>query len=135
MPDIKLKIVHSQSHTVFPKIVFWILVILACVIVVQTVLKAKKENRKLFDFKGKHFFEENYDKVKLFGTLVLLVLYLVLMNVLGFILASILFIGLFNILYDGKFGKKDLLVSFGISAVETLLVWFVFGYIFSITLP
>ena len=49
--------------------------------------------------------------------------------------AAIIFISLFNILYTGKKEVKSIAISIGISVVETLLIWFVFGYIFNITLP
>lgn len=135
MPDIKIPIVYSTSHEVFPRIVLVILVILAIIIFLQYLLKTRKEKSKLFSFKGKHFFEKDYDKVKLFGSAILLLLYIVIMKPLGFIFASILIMSLFNILYSARFGKKDIGISIGISVIETMTVWFIFGYLFEITLP
>lgn len=135
MPDFKLKIIHSQSQNVFPKIVFYILILLLVVMLIQAVMKAKKENRPLFNFKDKKFFVENPDKVKLFGTLILLIVYVVSMKLIGFIPSSILSLTLFNLLYAAKRDKKEIRNSIGISIVETMLIWVVFGYMFNITLP
>lgn len=135
MLDIKIPIVYSTSHEVFPRIVLVILVILAIIIFLQYLLKTRKEKSKLFAIKGKHFFEKDYDKVKLFGSAILLLLYIVIMKPLGFIFASILIMSLFNILYSARFGKKDIGISIGISVIETMTVWFIFGYLFEITLP
>jgi hypothetical protein len=131
----KVKIVYSQSHTVFPKIIFVILIIFAVILLIQSLMKAKKENRSFLDFKGKKFFIEKYDKLKFYGTIVLLILYILSLNLLGFLPASIIFISLFNILYAGKKEPKSIAISIGISIVESLLIWFVFGYLFEVTLP
>lgn len=130
-----VKIVYSQSHMIVPKIIFVILIILAVIILLQSIMEAKKQNRSFMNFKSKKFFIDNFDKMKLFGTVALLILYILGMNLLGFIVSSIIFISLFNILYTGKKDKKSIAVSIGISIVETLLIWFIFGYIFNITLP
>lgn len=130
-----VKIVYSQSQHIVPKIIFVILIILAVIILFQSIAEAKKENRPFMDFKNKKFFIDNFDKMKLFGTVVLLILYIMGMNLLGFIISSIIFISLFNILYTGKKEPKSIAISIGISIVETLLIWFIFGYLFNITLP
>ena len=130
-----IKIVYSRSQMIVPKIVFVILIILAVVILFQSIMDAKKKNRPFMDFKSKKFFIDHFDKMKLFGTVALLILYIMGMNLLGFIVSSIIFISLFNILYTGKKEPKSIAISIGISIVETLLIWFVFGYIFNITLP
>lgn len=131
----KVKIVYSQSHTVFPKIIFVILIIFAVILLIQSLMKAKKENRSFLDFKGKKFFIEKYDKLKFYGTIVLLILYILSLNLLGFLPASIIFISLFNIMYAGKKEPKSIAISIGISIIESLLIWFIFGYLFEVTLP
>ncbi|MDF2951230.1 MAG: conserved rane protein of unknown function [Anaerocolumna sp.] len=136
MSDIfKVKIVFSQSHLIMPKIILGILIILGVVIFIQSLMKAKRENRPVMDFKNKKFFEDNYDKVKFYGTIILLLLYVFSMNLLGFILSSIIFLSLFNVLFTGKKDIKSIMKSIVISIIETMVVWFVFGYIFEITLP
>lgn len=130
-----VKIVYSESHQILPKIIFVILIILAVVILFQSIMVAKKENRPFMDLKNKKFFIYHFDKIKLIGTVVLLLLYITSMNLLGFIVSSIIFISLFNMLYTAKKEPKSIIISIGISIVETLLIWFIFGYIFNITLP
>ncbi len=135
MPQIKIPVVHSTSHTIFPGIVLGILGILAVILLFQGILKARRENRPFLSLAGRHFFVADYDRIKLFGTVIGLVLYIVLMPILTFIPASILFITFFNVLYSGRKGRKDLAISLSIAAVETMTVWFIFGYLFEITLP
>lgn len=131
----KIKIVYSQSHLVMPRIVVGILVILGIIILIQETMKAKRENRPLINLKDKRFFVENYDKLKLFGSMILLFAYIPAMQFLGFIIASIIIISLFNILFSPKKDKKSIIFCIVISVIETLILWFVFGYIFEITLP
>ena len=135
MPEVKIPIVYSTSHEIFPKIVFGVLVILAVILFIQYVLKQSKANEPLFSLKGKQFFEKDYDKVKLFGSLILVFAFVFLLEPLGFIPAGILFMTLFNVLFTGRLGKKDILISLGIAIIETMTVWFIFGYLFEITLP
>ncbi|WP_313164629.1 tripartite tricarboxylate transporter TctB family protein [Sedimentibacter sp.] len=130
-----IKIVYSTSHTVFPKIILGILILFAVILFIQALMKAKKLKCPVFNFKSKKFFIENYDKMKFYGTIILLALYVICMNLLRFIPASIIFISLFNILYAGKKDIKTIAICIGIAAIETLLVWFIFGYVFDITLP
>lgn len=131
----KLNFVHSEAHTVFPKIIIGVIIFFAAVMLVQALLKAKREKKPLFSFAGKRFFKEDYDRKKLFGSMVLLVLYIICLPLLTFIPASIVFISLFNILYENKMNKKAIAISIATSAVEVLAIWYVFGYWFEITLP
>jgi hypothetical protein len=131
----KIKIVHSQSHLVFPTIVIGILIILMIVLIIQTIIKAKQQNKPLIDIKNKKFFEENYDKFKFWGSIVLFVLYIATLEILGFLIGSIIFISLFNVLFAGTTKIKSLISSVVISSVASFSLWFLFGYVFNITLP
>jgi ABC-type Fe3+ transport system permease subunit len=131
----KVKIIHSQSHLIFPKIVIGILVILLIVLIIQAFIKAKKENRSLLNLKNKNFFVENYDKLKFWGSVILFILYIMSLELLGFLIASIVFISLFNILYAGTKNKKSLFYSVLISVIASFILWFLFGYVFNVTLP
>jgi hypothetical protein len=115
----------------FPKIVMGILAVLAITIVIQE-LKKKKECKA--DEK-KCFFIEGFDKVKLFGSLILFVGYIFAMEWTSFVPASIVFMMLFNLLYAGWHSKKSIIVSAVISVFTPLLVWYLFGIVFNITLP
>ena len=102
---------------------------------------------------GRDIFLENYDKIKFYGTFVLSVLYILFMNIIHFLPASIIFIFLFNILYCGnneikicisniKNGTKQknstlksLLSSLVISVLFSTTIWFIFGQVLKTTLP
>ncbi len=130
----RIKVVYSTSHLLFPKIVIAILAILLVIMIIQRFIETKKENKPFInkDFK---FFKEDYDKLKLAGSAVLLVAYCAAMNYLGFVAGSIIFISLFHILYAEKRTLKRILISIGISTAETLLVWYVFAQLLYVTLP
>ena len=143
----------STSHWIFPPIILWVLGILLVIMAIQRLIKCKKQGKPFFAFKNYSFFVANWDKVRLIGSLVLMVLYFPAMNLLGFLPASILFLFLFNVLFVGieqlasipvafktrKFWSnrdfRSLLNSLIISVVSSTLIWFIFGKLFKITLP
>jgi len=143
----------STSHWIFPPIIFGILGFLLVVMAIQRLLKCRRLGKPFFAFKNYHFFVANWDKVRLIGSLVLMVLYFPSMNLLGFLPASILFVFMFNVLFCGvqqiasipvafktrKFwsnrGFRSLLISLIISVVSSTLIYLVFGKLFKITLP
>ncbi len=143
----------STSHWIFPPIIMGILGLLLVIMAIQRYVKCKKQNKPFFAFKNYHFFVEQWDKVRLIGVLLLMVLYFPSMNLIGFLPASIIFIFLFNILFCGvqqlksipvafktkKFWSnhdfRSLLISLIISVVSSTLIWLVFGKLFKITLP
>lgn len=95
----------------------------------------------------------NWDKLRLLGTVVLIVLYIYAMEWLGFLAASIIVVFLLNVLYNGvgqlreipgafKAGTlfsskafKSLLLSLTISVTASFVIWYLFGSVFKITLP
>jgi len=117
------------------------------------MLKCKRQGKPFFAFKNYHFFVANWDKIRLIGSLVLMVLYFPAMNLLVFLPASILFLFMFNVLFCGvqqlasipvacktrKFWSnsdfRSLLSSLIIAVVSSTLIWFIFGKLFKITLP
>lgn len=124
---------YSTSHLFFPKIIIAVLIVLGLAIIIPKIIKAIRGKEPLFD-KSKKFFIENYDKVKLFGTVILLALYILALQWIGFLVASLIFIFLFNVLYSG-FKWKSLLVSGIVTTAAVLITWFVFGVLFNVTLP
>jgi len=118
----------------FPKIIITLLVVLGIIIMVPKVLAAAKAGKAGGGTKY-HFFVENYDKLKLFGTVALMVLYVLALDLVGFLPASVLFVFLFNVLFCGTLEKKSLLISAVISVVFPVAVWLVFGKLFNVTLP
>jgi len=143
----------STSHWIFPPIILGILGFLLVVMAIQRMLKCKRQGKPFFAFKNYHFFVANWDKIRLIGSLVLMVLYFPAMNLLGFLPASILFVFMFNVLFCGvqqlasipvafktrKFWSnrdfRSLLSSLIIAVVSSTLIWFIFGKLFKITLP
>jgi uncharacterized protein with PQ loop repeat len=57
------------------------------------------------------------------------------LELIGFLPASLIFVFLFNILFAGAKNKKSILVSAIISIVASVGIWYIFGYLFNITLP
>ncbi|HKL59896.1 MAG TPA: tripartite tricarboxylate transporter TctB family protein [Sphaerochaeta sp.] len=149
----RVKYKPSTSHWIFPPIIMGILGFLLVVMAIQRLVKCKKQGKPFFAWKNYSFFEENWDKVRLLGSLVLMVLYFPAMNLLGFLPASILFVFLFNVLFTGiqqlasipvafktrKFWSnrdfRSLLNSLIISVVSSTIIWLIFGKLFKITLP
>lgn len=125
---------YSTSHLFFPKIIITVLIVLGLWIIIPKIIKRIKNKQPLFP-KDRKFFVENYDKVKLFGSIILLVLYILALEWIGFVPASLIFIFLFNVLFTGTIEWKSLLVSGIITVVFVILTWLVFGVLFNITLP
>lgn len=125
---------YSTSHLFFPKIIITILIVLGLCIILPKIIKRIKNKQPLFP-KDMKFFIKNYNKVKLFGTLILLVLYILALQWIGFVPASLIFIFLFNVLFCGTLEWMSLLVSGIITVVSVIATWLVFGVLFNITLP
>lgn len=145
----KLDYKYSTSHLVVPQIVAGILVFLAVLLMIQRALRCRKEGKRFIDLKGFRLFEKGYSKVKFWGSLIILTAYFFFMDKLHFLPASLIFIFLLNLLYDGSIsipallGKaqgpvvrvKPLLMSAVITMVFSVGIWYLFGDIFNITLP
>lgn len=112
-----------------------ILIFLGIIIIVTNVIKrVKSGNLKSYKFKFK-FFVDDLDKGKLFGTAALLIIYAATLERIGFIAASVIFMFLITLLYYGDIRKKSILISISNSLATTIIVWYVFGQLFDITLP
>ncbi|MFC4323530.1 tripartite tricarboxylate transporter TctB family protein [Litchfieldia salsa] len=123
----------SEYHSIFPTIIFWTLIILGLSMLIPNIIKRIKEGR-LTSFNIK-FFAKNYDKVKFYGTLGLLLAYVFFLEITGFLATTIIFMFLITILFMGDYKRKALIVSLVNSVTTSLIVWYVFGTIFDITLP
>ncbi len=136
-----IQIDFEQSHLFFPRIIITILAILLVVIAIMHL------PHKIQQFKNgdkMRFFEENYDKFKLFSTIALIMIYFKAMEVVGgffpnmgygFLFTSIVFIFVISLLFIGKSTKKKLIAITLNSIITPALAWFIFGYLFHITLP
>ncbi len=129
-----IDVVYSESHMLFPKIVIGLLIIMGLGLLIPWLVK-KIKNKESFSIKGKRFFEENYDKVKFWGGLALLTAWIFFLDKIGFIAASIIFMFLMLVLFQGKLKLKPIITSAAVSVVSTLATWLLFGVLFNITLP
>ncbi len=128
-----IELSYNNYHLLFPRIIISILIILGIVLLITNIIKrVKNGNLTSFSFT---FFVDNYDKVKLFGTAVLLIVYAGTLEIIGFIPASVLFMFLVTLLYIGNIRKKSIMISVSNSLATTIIVWYVFGQLFDITLP
>lgn len=133
----RIDVVYSTQHWIFPTIIIVILAVLGLVILVTEGLGRVKAGKGFLTKPGR-FFVENYDKVKLWGCVVLMAAYFFLLDKIGFTVCSILFVFLFNTLFAGPARMKNVkyhLVSLLISVVSVLLISILFGTVFDITLP
>ena len=130
----KVPIIYSTSHMLVPKIMGVVIAALLALILITETAAKKRRGEKLKP-ERKKFFLPGYDKKKFWGVVVLSAVYVVLLKVIRFVPSSVICIFLYGVLFEGKREKISLAVS-GISAVGfTVVVWFVFGYMFNITLP
>lgn len=128
-----IQVVYSTEHWIMPRITMGILAVLLAAIIVTEGL-ARVKSGGTFLAKPKPFFIANPDFFKLFGTLALFAAYIAVLNIFGFTVTSLVFVFLFNVLYNGT-KPKSLLVSAVISVVSCLLISIMFGVVFNITLP
>ncbi|SEM53530.1 Tripartite tricarboxylate transporter TctB family protein [Mesobacillus persicus] len=128
-----IDIKYDEYHIIFPRIIMGILILLVVLMLIKALIKRLKDG-SLTQFKFK-FFEENFDKLKLFGTIGLIVVYVFFLEIIGFIASSIVFMFLLTILLKGNFQRKTIVISVINSVTTSILVWFFFGYLFDITLP
>ncbi|UJL45716.1 tripartite tricarboxylate transporter TctB family protein [Virgibacillus sp. NKC19-16] len=127
-----IELSYSNYHLIFPKIIASILIMIGIVLLVTSLIKKWKAKKLRFQFK---FFSENYDKVKIYGTIILLIVYVLTLEIIGFVPASIIFMVLVTLLYIGNIKKKSITVSITNSLATTIVIWYVFGQLFDITLP
>ncbi len=127
-----IEMTFSEYHLIFPRLVLGILVVLLILLLVIHLGKRIKERN--FTFKPK-FFKENFDKRKFFGTIILLVGYVFLLEIIGFLASSILFMFFIMLLFIGNIKRKSIIYSVLNSVVTSFAIWYLFGTVFNITLP
>ena len=128
-----INVVYSTEHWIVPRIVIGVLVVLLLAIIITEGMARVKEGGS-FIAKPSSFFIDKADFVKLFGTLILFIAYIICLDIIGFTVTSIVFVFLFNTLYAGK-DKKALVMSIILAVVSAVIVSVLFGVIFNITLP
>ena len=132
----------DQSHLFFPRIIMCLLLLLFAAIVVlygraffQDIRAGRRRLR---------FFEEHYDKIRLFGTIVGVIVYFVLMDYvgtlfpntgLGFLLVSIPFMMFLSFLYVHDLNRRKTVIILLNSTIAPVTAWYILGNLFNITLP
>lgn len=140
-----INIDFATSHLFFPRIMIWIIIFLAVIIGAKELIKKLRDGSLKESLKGFRFFEENYDRLKLFGSIIFVAVYFFLMDFigrffpnegLGFLIASILFMFAMSFLLVGKGNFRKHRISILISSLVTpLAAWILFAKVFFITLP
>jgi hypothetical protein len=137
-----VKIDFDQSHLFFPKIIVWLLILLFIMIVViygKTFVQDLRSGRRKI-----RLFQENYDKIKLFGTILAVVIYFILMDIvgtffpntgLGFLLVSIPFMLALSFLYVHDLNRKKAMIIVLNSTIAPVTAWYILGNLFNISLP
>lgn len=133
----RINVVYSTQHWIMPKILIAILIGLGALIFILEGRDRVKKGGSFLPKLGK-IFAENYDKVKFWGSIILMIGYYFLLDKIGFTVCSIIFLILFNTLFAGMDRIKDKkyhINSVIISVVACVLVSIIFGTVFAITLP
>jgi hypothetical protein len=132
----------DQSHLFFPRIIMCLLLLLLAIIAVLYGRKFFQDIRA--GRRHVRFFQENYDKIRLFGTIIGVVIYFVLMDYvgtlfpntgLGFLLVSIPFMLFLSLLYVHDLDRKKTIIILLNSTIAPLTAWYILGNLFNITLP
>lgn len=133
----RLDVVYSTQHWIMPNALIAILIVLGAIILVVEGRARVKKGGSFLPKIGK-IFSENYDRMKFWGSIVLMIGYYFLLDKIGFTVCSIIFLILFNTLFAGMDRIKNVryhINSVIISVVACVLVSIVFGTVFAITLP
>lgn len=132
----------DQSHLFFPRIVTWTLLIMLGIIVIKEhksiVPSLRKAGSAVFSRGG------DFDRFRFFGTLVLMIAYIYLMDVVGsifpntgygFLFVSVPFIFLLSLLLVDKKSRRNILIITANAVLAPVLAWYVLSQLFNITLP
>ena len=114
-----------------PTVVGVIMLILALILIVQSVRKLMKQSP---DTK---YAEDNSDYKRVFGSLILALAYVNVLKPVGFILSTLIYLAhqIYVLAPDDARGKKDILRYLLIDVIFTFIVFFLFRYGFKIVLP
>ena len=129
-----ISVVYSTEHLLMPKIIGTLLVIMLAVIVLVEGRERKAATGKFFGSFGP-FFRENADFKKLFGTLLLFIGYIFVVEEVGFTVYQHYFCIPLQCTFIQVWSKKALRTSLIISILAPVIVSLIFGVAFNITLP
>lgn len=139
---LEVTIDFEQSHLFFPRIILFLLIGMLCLILIvyrDKVFAILQNPREAL-----RFFDEHADKLRLFITIVLVTAYLYGMDFvggffpnlgLGFLFCSIVFVFLLSFVFVEELNQRVLMIISCNAVFAPLLVWYVLGSLFQITLP
>jgi hypothetical protein len=134
----KISINFETSHLIFPTLIGVILLLLGLAILVThraAILNSGAMWSRTLT---------GMDKPRFFGTLLLTVVYFLLMvpvgdlwpnTGLGFLICSIPFVAAISILYMHERDARSLIPVLIVAIAAPTLVWWLFTYVFALTLP
>ncbi|TRW98702.1 tripartite tricarboxylate transporter TctB family protein [Paracoccus sp. M683] len=134
----KVSIDFETSHLIFPRLIIAILLVLGTIIVIR--------NRQAIAGSGAMWAEtlRRMDKPRFLGTIALTVIYFLLMvpvgdiwpnTGLGFLICSIPFVALIGVLYMHERSLRSMIPMLIVAVVAPAIVWWLFTYVFALTLP
>lgn len=114
-----------------PTVIGILMLILSVILLVQSIRKFKSVSEECKEFKD----DSEYKRVLL--SLLLCIAYVFLLVPLGFIIATLLYLGfqIYVLAPDDKRAKKDVITYIIIDVIFTLVVFLLFRYGFTIVLP
>lgn len=119
----------------YPKLVAALLGFLAIILVIKKTIELIKTKKPIFEEGKKKFFLNVWKEHKIvFLIAVSLGLYIILMNVIGFIISSIIFIIASGLIIGSK-KKKDIVLMSVISITVTLGMYFFFENVLYVRFP
>ena len=135
---LSVSINFETSHLLFPKLIGAILLLLGAAILVT--------HRRAIMNSGAMWSRilADMDKPRFFGTLILTVIYFLLMvpvgdrwpnTGLGFLICSIPFVAAISILYMHDRSPRSLIPVLIVAVAAPTFVWWLFTYVFALTLP
>lgn len=132
-----LDIDFSSYHLVFPYAIGALLVILLLAMCGKKLVTRFSAGSNASDSQKSRFrfFDVDFDRKKLFGSLACTVAYVLLLGPLGFLLSSILFILGISLVFKPKFTPRALMGPVANAVLTPLVLWLIFGQMFDITLP
>lgn len=123
----------EMRHLFFPKIITYTLITLFVLLmitnrkkIISTLVNIKEHGKSLDIVTNKKIF---------FGNLILLFGYVILLDLIGFAIATLTYVFLTILLFYKKATKKTLILAGTVSVSVTVFVVVLFGIIFRITLP
>ena len=128
---IKITDGYLKSSRLLPQMASMVMVATSIIICISSMHKEREKNTKL---EQKICNDEQKSTLKVDFVFALLLSYFLLLETVGFILASILFfVGMVNILHN--YGERKQRHYIVVSVITVLIIFCLFSYVFGISLP